>query len=357
MGTIKRRRLEPAGDIREISSQLKNRGRMKILITGGAGFVGSHLAEKCLAEGCSVAILDDLSTGSFNNISHLKSHPGFSYTIDSVFNAPVVAELVDCCDLVYHLAAAVGVRLVVESPVGTIETNVHGTEVVLKAVAKKGKRIIIASTSEVYGKSEKIPFGEDDDLVLGATTRGRWSYACSKALDEFLGLAYHGEKSVPVTIVRLFNTVGPRQTGRYGMVLPTFVRQALLNQPITVYGDGTQSRCFGFVGDVVEALYRIARCRGAEGEVVNIGNDREITIMQLAEVVKERTGSQSEIICLPYNEVYGPGFEDMFRRVPSVKKLERLTGYRPSTDLETIIDAVASEIREDLRDNHVLEVE
>ncbi len=319
---------------------------MKVLITGGAGFIGSHLAERCLREGSSVSIIDDLSTGSFENVAHLKEYRQFKYTIDSVFNAPVVAELVDCCDVVFHLAAAVGVRLIVESPVHTIETNVHGTEVVLRAAAKKKKRVILASTSEVYGKSTKVPFCEEDDLVMGPTTKGRWSYACSKALDEFLGLAYHKEKHLPVTIVRMFNTVGPRQTGRYGMVLPTFVRQALLNQPITVYGDGNQSRCFGYVLDVIEALIRIASSDQVTGEVINIGNNQEISMNGLASLVRSRLCSESEIVHLPYESVYGPGFEDMSRRVPSLAKIERLIGYRPATPLEEIIDAVAAEMRD-----------
>src|ERR1035437_3979289 len=318
---------------------------MNILITGGAGFVGSHLAERCLGEGWSVSVIDDLSTGSFENIAHLKGTPGFHYTIESVHHGPTVAELVDGCDVVFHLAAAVGVRLIVESPVRTIETNVHGTEVVLRAVAKKQKRIVIASTSEVYGKSTKVPFSEEDDLVMGPTNKGRWSYACSKALDEFLGLAYHNEKHVPVTIIRLFNTVGPRQTGRYGMVLPNFVRQALLNEPITVYGDGNQQRCFGYVLDVVEALVRIAKSDRVVGEIINIGNDQEISINGLASLVRARLHSQSEVVHVSYESVYGPGFEDMFRRVPSLLKLERLIGYRPTTPLETVIDAVASEMR------------
>jgi nucleoside-diphosphate-sugar epimerase len=314
---------------------------MNVLITGGAGFLGSHLTERCLAEGWSVSILDDLSTGAFGNIAHLRNRPGFSYAIDTVFNAPLVTELVDCCDIVFHLAAAVGVRLIVESPVRTIETNVHGTEVVLRAASKKRKRVVIASTSEVYGKSNKVPFCENDDLVLGPTTMGRWSYACSKALDEFLGLAYYHEKSVPVTVVRLFNTVGPRQTGRYGMVLPTFVRQAVLGQPITIFGDGKQTRCFGYVGDAVEALVRITKSDKLDGEILNVGNDREITIRALAELVKIRTGSASEIVYLPYDQAYGPGFEDMYRRVPSLDKLQRSINYRPSTPLETVIDLVA----------------
>jgi UDP-glucose 4-epimerase len=318
---------------------------MRVLLTGGAGFIGSHLAERCLSEGWSVSVIDDLSTGSFDNIVHLRGRPGFSYSIDSVFNESLVAELVDCCDVVFHLAAAVGVRLIVDNPVRTIETNVHGTEVVLRAAAKKRKRIVIASTSEVYGKSNKLPFCEDDDLVTGSTKQRRWSYACTKALDEFLALAYWTEKCVPVTIVRLFNTVGPRQASQYGMVLPTFVRQALAGAPITVYGDGSQSRCFGYVGDVVEALTRIVKCPDVVGEVLNIGNDREISIRGLAELVKHRTGSASRIVHIPYEEAYGPGFEDMQRRIPSLHKLQQLIGYRPSTPLETVVDAVASSLR------------
>lgn len=311
---------------------------MNVLITGGAGFIGSHLAERCLEEGWTVAILDDLSTGAFRNIAHLKSNPNFSYAIGSVFNEPLVAELVDSSEVVLHLAAAVGVRLIVDSPVRTIETNVHGTEVVLRAASKKGKRVVIASTSEVYGKSSKIPFHEDDDLVMGSPMKGRWSYACSKALDEFLGLAYYNEKQVPVTIVRLFNTVGQRQTSRYGMVLPSFVRQALRNDPITVFGSGRQTRCFAGVSDAIESIVRIATSPGTIGEIINIGNDEEISMNDLAALVKEQLDSRSEIVHLPYEQVYGPGFEDMNRRVPSLEKLERLTGYRPSTPLTAILE-------------------
>jgi UDP-glucose 4-epimerase len=318
---------------------------MRVLLTGGAGFIGSHLAERCLSEGWSVAVLDDLSTGSFDNIIHLRGRPGFSYTIDSVFNESLVAELVDCCDIVFHLAAAVGVRLIVDNPVRTIETNVHGTEVVLRATAKKRKRIVIASTSEVYGKSNKLPFCEDDDLVTGSTKQRRWSYACTKALDEFLALAYWTEKCVPVTIVRLFNTVGPRQASQYGMVLPTFVRQALSGDPLTVFGDGSQARCFGYVGDAVEAIVRIVKCPDVVGEVVNIGNDREITIQGLAEMVKQRTASPSEIVHIPYEKAYGPGFEDMHRRVPSLRKLQRLIHYRPDTPLEAVVDRIADHVK------------
>ena len=324
----------------------KGHTALKILITGGAGFVGSHLAERCLELGWQVSVIDDLSTGAIENIAHLKANRNFSYVIDTIFNKPLVSEMVDRADVVYHLAAAVGVRLIVESPVRTIETNVHGTEIVLQAVARKNKKVIIASTSEVYGKSVKIPFCEDDDLVMGATVRGRWSYACSKALDEFLGLAYFNEKKVPVTVVRLFNTVGPRQTGRYGMVLPTFVRQALLGEPITIYGDGSQSRCFGYVKDVVEAFVRIAQSPNVAGEVVNIGNDSELTINALAETVRLLTNSHSPVVYIPYDKAYGPGFEDMFRRVPSLEKLQRLIGYRPTTTLEEIIHSVIADVRE-----------
>lgn len=317
---------------------------MKVLITGGAGFVGSHLAERCLSEGWSVSVIDDLSTGSFENIAHLKTNPAFDYTIDSVFNAPLVSELVDRSDLVFHLSAAVGVRLIVESPVRTIETNVHGTEVVLRAAMKKRKRVVITSTSEVYGKSTKMPFCEEDDLVMGPSSIGRWSYACSKALDEFLGLAYFNEKKVPVTVIRLFNTVGPRQTSRYGMVLPSFVHQALLNKPITVYGDGKQRRCFGYVLDVVEALVRIAKCPETAGEIINIGNDQEISIAALAAQIRTQLESTSEIVNMSYAEAYGSGFEDMQRRIPSVAKLERLIGFRPRTPLPTIIHSVAEDM-------------
>lgn len=325
---------------------------MNVLITGGAGFIGSHLAERCLAEGWSVSVVDDLSTGAFSNIGHLKGRKGFAYNIDTVFNAPLIAELVDSCDIVFHLAAAVGVRLIVESPVRTIETNVHGTEVLLRAVAKKRKRIVIASTSEVYGKNNDIPFSEDADLVMGSTTRGRWSYACSKAIDEFLSLAYFREKGVPATVVRLFNTVGRRQTGQYGMVIPNFVGQALLGNPITVHGDGTQSRCFGYVGDVVEALVRIANSSKVAGEVLNIGNDEEISIADLAALVREVTRSRSEIVYVPYNNVYGAGFEDMHRRVPSLGKLERIIGYRPRTSLRLILDEVITDLRAKIESNH-----
>jgi UDP-glucose 4-epimerase len=314
---------------------------MKALITGGAGFVGSHLAEALLARGDEVQVLDNLSTGSIDNVEHLKGQRGFRYTIDSVMNEPVAAELIDRADVVFHLAAAVGVRLIVESPVNTIETNVHGTEMVLKLANKKKKKVLLASTSEVYGKSQAVPFREDADLVLGPTHKGRWSYACSKAIDEFLALAYHKEKRLPVVIFRLFNTVGPRQTGRYGMVIPGFVKQALLGHPLTVYGDGTQSRCFTYISDVVGVLMKLAEHKGAVGEVLNIGNDHEeITILDLARRVKERTCSRSEIVKVPYDQAYEEGFEDMPRRVPDLSKVRALTGYEPKVHLDEILDRV-----------------
>ena len=313
---------------------------MNVLITGGAGFIGSHLAERCLAERWRVAVLDDLSTGAFENIAHLRTKPSFSYRIESVFNEPLVGELVDCADMVFHLAAAVGVKLIVDSPVRTIETNVHGTEVVLRCAAKKGKPVMLASTSEVYGKSTRLPFRESDDLVLGPTNIGRWSYAASKALDEWLALAYWRERGLPVTVLRFFNTVGPRQTGRYGMVLPTFVGQALRGEPLTIHETGEQRRCFSYVGDVVEALVRLAQTPAAIGEIVNIGNDREVTINALAALVREITGSPSSLEHKSYEEVYGLGFEDMERRVPCLQKLERLVHYRPATSLEAIVRRV-----------------
>jgi UDP-glucose 4-epimerase len=313
---------------------------MKALITGGAGFIGSHLAEALLAAGAEVTIVDDLSTGSIENIEHLKEHEKFSYSIESLRNRPHLAELVDRADVIFHLAAAVGVRLIIESPVRTIETNVNGTEQVLALAAKKRKKVLLTSTSEVYGKSNKVPFGEDDDLVLGPTAKSRWSYACSKALDEFLALAYWREKHVPVVIVRLFNTVGPRQTGRYGMVIPNFVRQALRDQPITVFGDGNQSRCFSWVGDVVGALIRLAEHPDAVGQVFNVGGDEEISIGGLANRVKAVTGSRSPIEFVDYTRAYEDGFEDMPRRVPDLAKIRRLIGYRPTLGLDEILGRV-----------------
>jgi UDP-glucose 4-epimerase len=313
---------------------------LRVLITGGAGFIGSHLADAYLKRGDEVLVIDDLSTGTIDNIQHLKSNPRFQYTIDSVHNQPVTAELVDQSDIVVHLAAAVGVKLIVESPVRTIETNVRGTEVVLALANKKQKPVLIASTSEVYGLSADVPFREDGNLVMGATTKGRWSYACSKAIDEFLALAYWREKKLPTTIVRLFNTVGPRQTGRYGMVIPTFVKQALAGRPITVYGNGKQTRCFGYVGDVVGALIKLMDHPDSVGQVFNIGSTEEISILQLAEKVKELTRSDSEIVFVPYDEAYEEGFEDMPRRVPDTSKINQLVGFKPEIKLDGILETV-----------------
>ena len=310
---------------------------MHVLITGGAGFIGSHLAEELLHRGHTAHALDDLSTGSIANIRHLRGRSGFGYTIDSCHDNRVVAELVDDADYVFHLAAAVGVQLIVDSPVRTLETNVHCTEIVLAQANKKHKPVFIASTSEVYGKSSKIPFAEDGDIVMGATTRGRWAYACSKALDEFLAIAYHRERQLPIVVGRLFNTVGPRQTGRYGMVLPTFVRQALANQPITVYGSGEQQRCFCHVRDVVRALADVATRDDLYGQVLNVGSTEEISIMQLAERIREATQSESEIVLVPYNEAYGEGFEDMPRRVPDLTRIQNALGWAPTADLDEII--------------------
>jgi len=313
---------------------------LRVLITGGAGFIGSHLSDAYLERGEEVFIIDDLSTGSFENIRHLKDHPRFHYTIESVHNQPVTAELVDQVDVIVHLAAAVGVKLIVESPVHTIETNVHGTEVVLSLANKKKKKVLIASTSEVYGLSTQVPFTEDGNLVMGATTKGRWSYACSKAIDEFLALAYWREKKLPTVVVRLFNTVGPRQTGQYGMVIPTFVKQALAERPITVFGDGKQSRCFCHVSDVVGALMKLMDEPSAVGEVFNIGSNQEITMVDLAKKVKELTNSESEIMFVPYDEAYEEGFEDMPRRVPNISKVNQQIGFQPEMNLDGILKSV-----------------
>ena len=319
---------------------------MRYLITGGAGFIGSHLAERLLEKGEQVVLLDNLSTGSMENIRHLKGSDRLEYHLDGIENRQLLAELVDDADVIVHLAAAVGVKLIVESPVRTIETNVNGTQMILEAASKKKKLVLIASTSEVYGKNTNVPFHEDADLVLGATTKGRWSYAASKALDEFLALSYWKEKKQPVIVVRFFNTVGPRQTGRYGMVLPNFVKRALDGQPIEVYGSGQQSRCFCDVRDTMEALLRLMPLNAAVGEVINIGNTEEVTIENLAKIVKHRTGSHSSIQFVPYDKAYEPGFEDMMRRVPSIEKLHSLTGFRPQTNLADIIDRVSAYFRQ-----------
>lgn len=318
---------------------------MRALLTGGAGFVGSHLADALIADGHEVAVVDDLSTGSIANIAHLRGRPGFSYVIDTIMNESLTAELIDGVDVVFHLAAAVGVKLIVEAPVRTIETNVHGTEIVLKHASKKHKRVIVFSTSEVYGKSTAVPFDEDADLVLGPTPKHRWAYACSKAIDEFLALAYYRERKLPVVVVRLFNTVGPRQTGRYGMVIPSFVRQALAGEPITVYGDGHQTRSFGYVGDVVGGIVRLAQEPRAVGQVFNVGNTEEVSILELARRVKAMTGSASNIVLVPYDEAYEAGFEDMPRRVPNLDKIHALVGYQPTTSLDDILRQVIQHTR------------
>ena len=319
---------------------------MRALITGGAGFIGSHLAEALIDAGHEVYALDNLSTGSIDNIEHLKAHPRFHYTIDSVTNEPLLAELIDRSDVVFHLAAAVGVKLIVEAPVHTIETNVHGTEVVLKHANKKKKLVVVASTSEVYGKSVQVPFREDSDLVLGPTSKHRWAYACSKAIDEFLALAYWKEKKLPVIVIRLFNTVGPRQTGQYGMVIPTFVRQALAGHPITVFGDGSQTRSFTFVGDAVRAVLALVEEPRAVGDVFNIGHGAEISILELAQRVKALTESDSIIHTIPYDEAYEAGFEDMPRRVPDIGKIRDLVGYEPRVDLEETLVSVIDYFRD-----------
>jgi UDP-glucose 4-epimerase len=318
---------------------------VNVCITGGCGFIGSHLAERLLSRGDRVLVLDDLSTGAMANIAHLIGQPGFDYRIGSALDVPLVSELVDRADIVVHLAAAVGVRLIVERPVHTIETNVRATEVVLAAAAKKQKMVVLASTSEVYGKSASVPFREDQDLQLGPTSHSRWAYACSKALDEWLALAYSREKGVPVVITRFFNTVGPRQTGRYGMVLPNFAQQALRGEPITVYGTGTQSRCFGHVRDAVEAVIRLMETPEALGEVFNVGTTTEVSMVELATRVRDAAGSKSEIRLIPYNEAYAAGFEDMMRRVPDVSKLFRVTGFKPMITLDEIIRDVVEDQR------------
>jgi UDP-glucose 4-epimerase len=318
---------------------------MRALITGGAGFIGSHLSEFLLDRGDEVVVIDDLSTGSIDNIIHLKDRPRFTYQIDSIMNRPLMAELVDHCDVVFHLAAAVGVRLIVDDPVRTITTNITGTEVVLQMAAKKQRKVLLTSTSEVYGKRVQVPFYEDDDLILGPPNKRRWSYACSKAIDEFLAMAYWEKDRVPVLIARLFNTVGPRQTGRYGMVIPSFVEQALSGAPITIFGDGTQSRCFAYVGDVIRILVGLAELPEAVGQIINVGNDEEVTVTALAQQVKEQTGSPSDIVYVPYDVAYTRGFEDMQRRVPDLAKLERLLGDRPRTALRQILEAIIEDVR------------
>ena len=321
---------------------------MRSLITGGAGFIGSHLAEVLLERGDEVYVIDDLSTGSILNIEHLKTNPEFNYTIDSVMNYPLTAELVDRCDVIFHLAAAVGVNLIVEDPVRTISTNIRGTEIVLELSAKKQKKVVLASTSEVYGKTPKVPFCEGDDLVLGPTNMGRWSYACSKAMDEFLAIAWWKQYSLPVVIVRLFNTVGPRQTGRYGMVIPRLIEQALAGVPITVYGSGEQSRSFAYVKDIVDAIVKLSEAERAVGEIFNLGSDEEITIGSLARRVKEAAGSDSEIVNISYDEAYEEGFEDVLRRVPDITKAREYIGFEPKVKLAGILRKTVEYMKQEL---------
>ena len=318
----------------------------RALITGGAGFIGCHLSEALLEKGWTVGVVDDLSTGSIENISHLKGHPHFSYVLDSVMNRPLMLEQVDRADVIFHLAAAVGVRLIVEKPVYTIETNIKATELILELAARKQKPLLLASTSEVYGKLDKPKFSEDDDLILGPTSRARWCYAASKIIDEFLARAYYKEKGLPTVVVRLFNTIGPRQTGQYGMVVPRFVRLALAGEPIPVYGDGTQRRSFTWVGDVIGAMVALIEHPKAYGEVFNIGHTKEISIYDLAALVKQMTKSPSKIVLVPYEEAYGAGFEDMPRRMPDISKIERLIGYRPVLDLPEMLERVIAYERE-----------
>lgn len=313
---------------------------MRILITGGAGFIGSHLGERLLSLGHTVVSIDDLSTGSIDNLASYRSHPLFSFYPDTIFNRHLMSELIDYAEAIFHLAAAVGVKRIVDEPVQTIETNVEGSEIVLSLASKKCKRLIVASTSEVYGKSAKFPFSETDDLVLGSSINSRWGYACSKAIDEFLAFAYYREKNVPISIVRLFNTAGPRQTGQYGMVVPTFVRQALKSEPVTVYGTGEQSRCFGHVQDVIDGLLAVLTSADAIGEIFNLGNTHEISINNLARLIIELTQSSSEIVHVSYADAYGLGFEDMYRRVPDISKAGRILGYKPRRDLRTIISDI-----------------
>jgi UDP-glucose 4-epimerase len=320
---------------------------MKILITGGAGFVGSHLADKFIAQGHEITVIDDLSTGRYSNVEHLEGNPNFRLIIDTVLNAELMEELIRETDRVFHMASAVGVRLIMEQPVKTIETIFHGTDVVLKYCSRYRKRVLIPSTSEVYGKGASIPFREEDDLLTGATDKHRWAYACAKTLDEFLALAHWKETRLPVVVVRLFNTVGPRQTGQYGMVVPRFVHSAMKNEAITVFGDGTQQRCFGHVLDVVEGLSKLLESPQCFGQVINLGNDEEVSIKGLAEKAIELTGSKSEIRYVSYDEAYGEGFEDMRRRVPSLEKARKLIGYKPTRSLTDIINDVAAEFREE----------
>lgn len=321
---------------------------MKALITGGAGFIGSHLAERLLSTGHEVIVIDDLSTGSIENIEHIQNNPRFRFVYDNVRNSETVHILIEQCDVIFHLAAAVGVQLIVDNPVHTIETNIHGSEVVLSIANKFRKKILIASTSEVYGKSEAVPFREDDDTVLGSTKFSRWSYACSKAIDEFLGLAYHEQYGLPVIVTRFFNTVGPRQTGRYGMVVPRFVECALRNKPIMIYGTGKQSRCFAYIGDVVDAAIALMNCPQAPGRVYNIGSTEEIAIEDLAKKIIGMTSSKSELRYISYEEAYGRPFDDMMRRIPCLDRIKQIVGYQPKTNLDQILQSVVDDMKKKL---------
>ncbi len=318
---------------------------MKALVTGGAGFIGSHLCERLLADGSEVAVIDDLSTGRSSNIEGIMDDPRFTFVEASVRNAAALEPLVQKCDVIFHLAAAVGVQLIVDKPVQTIETNIHGTEVVLEIANKYKRRVLLASTSEVYGKSEDVPFGEDDDMLLGSTKFSRWSYACSKAIDEFLGFAYHDEYGLEVIVARLFNTIGPRQVGRYGMVVPRFIELALKNEPLMIYGTGQQSRCFGYVGDVVDGLVGLMNRGNAGGRVYNIGSDEEITIEALADKIISKTESKSEKQFISYEQAYGRAFDDMERRVPSLARLKEATGFQPKTNLDETLEIIIDHFR------------
>ncbi len=322
---------------------------MKTLITGGAGFVGSHLADKLIEQGHEVTVIDDLSTGRYSNVGHLEANKNFRLVIDTVLNSRLMEDLIRETDQVFHMASAVGVKLIMDQPVKTIETIFHGSDIVLAKCSRYRKRVLIPSTSEVYGKGTSVPFSEDDDILKGSTSKHRWAYACAKELDEFLALAHWKETKLPVSVVRLFNTVGPRQTGQYGMVVPNFVKAAIKNEPLVVHGDGEQSRCFGHVSDVVEGLIKLIETPECYGQVVNIGNPEEITIKGLAEKAIEMTGSESEIKYLSYEEVYGEGFEDMQRRVPSIDKAKKLIGFEPTRTLEDIINDVAEQFREEIK--------
>ncbi len=324
---------------------------MQVLITGGAGFIGSHLAERLLEKGYKVCVIDDLSTGSLENINHLRSNPNFYLTVENILNETVMDRLVSECDVIYHLAAAVGVELIVKSPVETIERNILGTDVVLRLASRYLRKVLITSTSEIYGKSEDVPFHEEADRVLGPTTKSRWSYSCSKAIDEFLALAYYKEKNLETVIMRLFNTVGPRQTGQYGMVIPRFVTQALKNEPITVHGDGKQVRCFTYVQDVVAASIRLMETPETVGQVFNIGNDKGISISELAEKIVKMTNSKSEIVYIPYDQAYEEGFEDMRIRIPDLSKARKTIGYDPKVQLDEILTHVIQHFRTKLNIN------